>query len=153
MEKTPLDTDSAQFHVAEYTSLHGEIRELVSEARTLERQALFATGAVWTWLATRDNQILLSVSWFIPVLFSIGGAIRAMALARAIENIATYIRQIENVLAARPQLQGWEYFRRQKPPPLGLVVSGLSISARLFWCLLIAVTLSVPLAVLWLYRS
>jgi hypothetical protein len=42
-----LAAHQEQFHVAEYTSLHGEIRELITEALTLARQGLFATGAVW----------------------------------------------------------------------------------------------------------
>jgi hypothetical protein len=56
-EPQPLATHQEQFHVAEYTSLHGEIRELITEARTLERQGLFAIGAVWAWLAIHGKDV------------------------------------------------------------------------------------------------
>ena len=45
--------DCEKFHLAEYNTLHGEIRELIAESRLLERQVIFATGAVWVWLAAK----------------------------------------------------------------------------------------------------
>jgi hypothetical protein len=131
--------------VAEYASLHGEIRELIAEARTLERQVLFGTGAVWAWLAIHGKDVA-QLGWFIPLLFALGGAFRAFALKRAVENIALYIRKLEGALAeGPPNLVGWETFRRLRPPPEGFVTSGVMWSAHVFWALLILATVLVPL--------
>jgi len=41
-----LPTGTIQSDIADYTFLHGKICDLNSEAQTLERQVIFATGAV-----------------------------------------------------------------------------------------------------------
>lgn len=134
---------SVQFHIAEYGSLHGEIRELLIEARTLERQVVFATGAVWSWLAVH-GQSAHALAWFLPVLFSVGGAIRAAALKKEVNNIASYIWEIEYVLATTlPNLPGWHRFREQKA-----LTAGLLRGARIFWSVLILITLVVPITIL-----
>jgi hypothetical protein len=82
------------------------------------------------------------------LLFALGGAIRAFALKRAVENIALYIRKIEGTLAARSlDLMGWETFRRLKPPAEGFTTSGVMWSAWLFWALMILATILIPLSI------
>jgi len=147
-EQRSFSASQAQYHVAEYASLHGEIRELIAEARTLERQVLFATGAVWAWLAIHGKDVP-QLAWFIPVLFSVAGTLRAFALKRAVENIALYIRKLEGVLAAAPlNLVGWETFRRLSPPAEGFVRSGVMWSTWFFWALLNLATVVIPAFVL-----
>jgi hypothetical protein len=147
-EQRSLRAHEVQYHVAEYASLHGEIRELIAEARTLERQVLFATGAVWAWLAIHGKDVP-QLAWYIPVLFAVAGAIRAFALKRAVENIALYIRRLEGALSAGPpNLVGWKTFRRLMPPAEEFVTSGVMWSAWFFWVLLILATVVIPVFVL-----
>ena len=147
-ERRSLGAQEAQYHVAEYASLHGEIRELNVEARTLERQVLLATGAVWAWLAVHGTNVP-QLAWFIPVLFSVAGATRAFALKRAVENIALYIRRLDAELCTgRPSLMGWETLRRLKPPTEGFKTSGVMWSAWFFWGLLVLATALIPIFVL-----
>ena len=141
-ENTSLRSESTQFHVAEYGSLHGEIRELNTEARTLERQTLYATGAVWAWLAIYGKDVP-SIAWYIPVLFSVGGGLRAVSLKRAVDNIADYIVKLDRLFAASPKLVGWETYRRQNK-----VSAGVMLSAQVLWWLFFGLTVLVPTVVL-----
>ena len=131
-------SESSDYHLAEYTSLHGEIRELNAEERVLEKQAIFATGVVWAWLAVHGAAVPW-LAWCIPILFSVAGGIRAVALNRAVENIAAYIMKLERELTASSPVKGWETHRREQS-----VASGLSRSAKAFWILLLLITLLVP---------
>jgi hypothetical protein len=138
-----LASISTQYHIAEYTSLHGEIRELNTEARMLERQVLYATGAVWTWLAIHGADTPW-IAWYIPVLFVVGGAYRASSLKKAVDNIVSYILQLDKVFAASPNLIGWETYRREYN-----VTAGVMRSAKVFWWLLFALTILFPSIVMY----
>ena len=121
--------------MAEYNTLHGEIRELVAESRLLERQVIFATGVAWAWLATNTNSIPY-VAWFIPLIFSTGGYIRATLLQKHIDSIASYIMKIERKLC--PNEECWHGSKNQ---------SGIRLSSKVFWALLILVTIITPVMV------
>ena len=131
-ENSESRTDCVKFHLAEYSSLHGEIRELITESRTLERQVLFATGAVWVWLATNDDYVPY-IAWLIPLLFSSGGYIRATLLQGQVDRIASYLVTIEENLC--PTECCWHGSK---------IPSGIRLSSYVFWCLLILVTIVVP---------
>lgn len=139
-DDTTPPPECSQFHLAEYTSLHGEIRELNGEARTLERQALYATGAVWAWLAVNPTSVH-DIAWYIPVLFSTGGATRAYLLTRAVNNIAAYLLELDDAFAARPTLLGWHTYRKKERVTAGVMRSGLA-----FWFLLVTLTIVLPTA-------
>ncbi len=126
-----------KFHMAEYNTLHGEIRELVAESRLLERQVIFASGAVWAWLATNtDSDSIPYFAWFIPLIFSTGGYIRATLLQKHVDSIASYIMKIERKLC--PNEECWHGSKKQ---------SGIRLSSKVFWVLLILVTIITPVVV------
>ena len=127
--------DCEKFHLAEYNTLHGEIRELITESRLLERQVVFATGAVWAWLATKPESIPF-IAWFIPLMFSTGGYVRATLLQKHVDNIAAYIIKIEKKFC--PNEECWHRSRKQ---------SGIRLSSKIFWALLILITLIAPMSV------
>ena len=127
--------DCENFHLAEDNTLHGEIRELIAESRLLERQVVFATGAVWAWLATHPISIPY-VAWFIPLMFSFGGYIRATLLQKHVDSIAVYIVKIERKLC--PNEGCWHGSKIQ---------SGIRLSSKVFWALLILVTIITPVVV------
>jgi hypothetical protein len=143
------DPAVVQFHIAEYSSLHGEIRELNGEARALERYVLFTTGGVWAWLLTEGSGVVDLFAFFIPAIFSLMGFLRVRAIRTDIANIAAYVRKIEDALAGFPNLPGWHIYRHPDLPEPRLKLGKVTRSANLFWFTMILATVLVPLVFLW----
>jgi len=132
----------------ESESLRASIVASIKETRSLERNALIATGAVWTWLSTAAIGAKVPLAWWIPALFAVFGWLRTDALLRSIRRSATYIIRLERHLCAEVGPKGWErhlHSTRKREgagdEDRGHIVRG-TIDA--FWAVLLAITVVAP---------
>ncbi|WP_309398321.1 hypothetical protein [Cerasicoccus maritimus] len=123
---------------AEWKELRNEAISLSQESRKLELVAVAGTGGVYAWLATNNLGNLQSAAWFIPVLFSLAGSLRAWAINKNIGVISKYLLTVESELSDN---EGWEAFFK---PRRGHLFG----SAVTFWILFILITFTVPIAVI-----
>src|SRR5437660_1634670 len=88
--------DVNDFALKECESLRKEISDAVAETRSLERYAVAATAAVWTWLLVQpaEKPWVGFVKW-IPACFCILAAIRCGALLLDIMDHARYVKEVE----------------------------------------------------------
>ena len=122
---------------AEWKELRNEAITLSQESRKLELAAIGGTGAVYAWLATNQIGDLQELAWFIPLLFSLAGSLRAWVMNKSIKVISTYLLKIESSLS---EDEGWEqYFKTRRGYLFG--------SAVAFWICFILITLAVPISV------
>src|SRR5258708_27703940 len=106
------------FHLVQYEALRKEIESCVEEMRSVERYALIGTGIVWAWLATNAQiKIPYIIIWWVPLLFSLFGWIRTVALATSVRRLAGYIREKEEPLFCNPGVEGWETYRWKNVRP------------------------------------
>lgn len=108
-------TETREFAIKEYEALRKEISDSVAETRSVERYAVVATAAIWTWLLVEKSgkPWVETVKW-IPVVFSLLAAIRCAALLLGIANHAEYIREVEERWGAARGFR-WEHFILNKP--------------------------------------
>lgn len=121
--------------------LRESIATSVSSISELERNVLIGTGLVWTWLATNEIVDEARILWFLPVIFSLLGWLRARALLRSIQRTAGYVRKLESYLCISPAPCGWETHLAQVRRPL------VSRTIDLFWACLLIIAITVPLLV------
>ncbi len=88
--------DASDFALKEFEALRKEIADAVAETRSLERYAVTATAAVWTWLLVQpaEKPWIGFVKW-IPACFCLLAAIRCIALLLDIVDHARYLREVE----------------------------------------------------------
>jgi hypothetical protein len=138
-ERRDVASSAAAYTRWEAESLRASIVSGVEETRTLERNSLIGTGAVWTWLATHEVlSPAAEVIWWLPVLFAAMGWLRARAVLRSIERTAAYIRVVESALCDASGPCGWETHLSKNRRPL------VSTTIHLFWGALLLLTIVVP---------
>jgi hypothetical protein len=121
---------------AEY--LRASIVSSINETRTLERNSLIGTGAVWTWLATHQVTPNAQIVWWLPMIFALLGWLRARAVLRSIERSAAYIRHVEAFLCEGPGPRGWETHLAQERKPI------VSRTMDIFWVCLLLLAIVIP---------
>jgi hypothetical protein len=134
---TPL----VDFHLIQYDALRKEIESCVHEIRTLERYTLIGTGFVWAWLASNQQLNVPSIFWWIPLLFSLLGWLRTLALATSVRRLAEYIRTVEESYLCNENVIGWETYKWSRVRP------SIKLSVYTFWILLSAISIVVPLII------
>jgi hypothetical protein len=137
--KTPHEHEY-QFWESQF--LRDSISASVTSISQLERNAVIGAGLAWTWLATHTIINEAQILWFLPVVFSLLGWLRARALLRSIQRTAGYIRELEGYLCVAPAPCGWETHLAQVRRPL------VSRTINLFWACLLTVSLVVPFLVM-----
>ena len=99
------------FLLKEYTTLKGDMLEAVKETRLLERVAVGATAAIWTWVIGNGAETASGfltgmttpdwIKWFpvlallLPILLVRVLFRRAVALTEYIDYLALYLRKVE----------------------------------------------------------
>ena len=131
----------ADFHLVQYEALRGEIESCVQEIRTIERYALIGTGIVWAWLATNAQLEIPYIIWWVPLLFSLSGWLRTIALATSVRRLARYLREVEEDFFCGARVQGWETYKWNNVRP------SIKLSVYTFWVVLSIATIVIPLAV------
>lgn len=130
------------FYIKEFDTLRKEVEWTLNDSRMVERNVIIVIGAFWAFLIKESGNIGKfahpALAWWIPVLFSVLGALRSAALGFKFLCLGKYIRKLENYFlretAKRPE--GWENFQ--------VTVGGfVRVSACAFWLILIAVTVVI----------
>ncbi len=131
--------NSSDFHKEEYLTLRKEIESGMSELRQIEQYSILAAGAVYAWVATVEISLdFEQIAWFIPLIFSVFGAIRSASIGTHLNLIGSYIREIESTyLHGSDGPDGWENFA-------GKVDSRFRAKGTMiFWASFILVTLLI----------
>jgi hypothetical protein len=121
------------FVLAEYAALREEIKWIIDQIDTLERNALILTGAVWAWIATQnwdDAYVML------PLVLSVLFFIKRRSLSFALRGAAKYVLKIEEHFTL-PKGIGWEHHLAENRP------KHFRVWKLAFWLLLIAINLSM----------
>jgi hypothetical protein len=147
---TPTKTtelDMSAFLLGEYKTLKADMLEAVKETRKLEVFALTVVGGIWTWLlGIKVETAALIALLFLP--FILVGFLfwRAEALTKYIDDVASYLRKVEEAFIkggkdSPGEGLGWEKWWRD---------SGKFKPKRrtfwAFWWVLWAVTFIIPAA-------
>jgi hypothetical protein len=101
----------------EYLSLRKEIEGMLAELSSLERNAILACAAVYSFITTYaiDKNGLTpfyrAVAFGTPVFISVFSALRAWSLNQHFGTLSTYMTKVEEVTALREEgFIGWEHF-------------------------------------------
>jgi len=131
------DTNLANdFLLKEYEMLRTEMSEAVKETRTLERNALIVTGAIWSWLALKENVSYEELKW-LPALIVLFSAFRALGLTMFIDEIGNYIATVEKSFITQNELGFERHFKAKKTLKRK--------SAYFFWIIFFLLTAFIPL--------
>jgi len=88
------------YFIKEYDALRKEILWMLQDSRAVERYVVIAVGVLWAYLIKSTDQLnhanLARLAWFLPVVFSILGGLRSLALSEKFKQIGEYIKLIEN---------------------------------------------------------
>jgi hypothetical protein len=85
---------ASEFLLKEYEAVRREMDAAVKETRTLERYALVAVGAIWSWVVASDRPEFDPLKW-LPALLVGFLAFRAVALTLHVDFIARYLAKAE----------------------------------------------------------
>jgi len=103
-----MATETNDFALKEFESLRKEIADGVAETRTLERYAVTATAALWSWMLIQEKiQPWHSPVKWVPLLLSVFLALRSAAILNDILEHARYLRMVEERWGNK-EVFGWE---------------------------------------------
>ncbi len=129
-----MDESSRTFLLQEFDALRDELMECVKESRSLERNALLASGAIWAWAIANKSQAVYQPLLLAPPLIALLSALRAWSLWKHWKQIAEYIQAVEAALSVPNEL-GWE--RRFAASNSW----SKTVTAIVFWVLLVGATI------------
>ncbi len=123
-----------EFHLKEYESLKKELADLVEHSRKIEIYAVGGIAAFYSWFLLKVPNPP-HIALYIPIIVAVLGSFRSWSVLTRIQEIASYLREVEDVFALRDLgLTGWETHRRTKSS------SPFVSSAAVFWLVLVAVS-------------
>jgi hypothetical protein len=125
--------------IEEYKLLRERIATLIKENFELERYSVIGTGLIYAWLASLQTpSFLVLPAWVFPPVLTILGMIRSEKLARRVEQLAFYVKSIEDTGYNNMPPYGWENVlelaKKDGKTP------SLSKNRRLYWYILISFT-------------
>ena len=115
--------DESRFDLDEFNAIRQEILLRVEATFKLEIVAVTGAAAVYAWLGTRTSGPKDSLLWFLPVVVSLLGWLRAETLGHQAYSAGTYLLYLERRLRPRelekiretsiePAVHGWEGYIR-----------------------------------------
>jgi hypothetical protein len=123
------------FHLKEYESLKKELGELVEHSRKLEIYVVAGIAAFYAWYLTGQAPRPPREALYIPILVVFLGAFRSWSVLTRIQEVAQYIRDLEQVFALSDRkLIGWETYRHKPENDSSPFLS----SASVVWLTLLA---------------
>jgi hypothetical protein len=132
-------TVNDSFCLAEYDALRREIEHMLDDSRAIERNAVFAVGATWAWLAVHIGNLPKAI-WWMPVFLTVLGSYRSWALLKTFGLMSDYIQEIERHFygdeASSKIVAGWERFSRKRK-------HWISQTGALLWILMFVTTVGV----------
>ena len=130
-----MNKNAYDFISKEYEALRREMDEAVKETRVLERYALLATGAIWSWLIGTSGYEL--AKWLPAFIVGFLG-FRALALTSHIDFLGKYFAKVEKAfplpsgLGFEQQFEGSSVAERKRR------------TAYWFWGVLLFFTVVIP---------
>lgn len=128
-----MKESAEKFLLQEFEALREELMECIKESRSLERNALLASGAIWAWAIANKTQAVYQPLLLVPPLIAMLSALRAWSLWKHLDHLSNYIQQVEAALSVPGNL-GWErvFFASTD--------CSKRVTAIVFWVLLVAAT-------------
>jgi hypothetical protein len=108
------DTKRGAFLATEFNALRREIELQVVERRKVEGQTFVGLAAIYAWVLTRNpplDPVYMKASLAIPMVFSILGLLRWIAIMMRTMSIGAYIQSMEE--KAVGEGRGWETILKQ----------------------------------------
>jgi hypothetical protein len=124
------------FVLEQWKHFRAEMNEVASRCIELERYALFSTGAIWAWLGTTVDADWHPAMKWLPLLLNAFFALRALGLLLRAREIASSLAMAETHFSSPAELR----FERT-----GKLRGIRMVAVWVFWPLLLAVTLVLPL--------
>ena len=131
-----VDENQREFLLKEFERLRIEIDDSVKETRTLERNAVISSGAIWAWALVKTGTVTgasLYILLWLPVVIVSFSAFRAWALHRHLLSMGKYLAEVEKAFVL-PGGLGWEQRFAQSTGKTK------SLSATVFWVCLLFIT-------------
>lgn len=125
-----------EYHIQELITLKSEINETITALWEIERYALLATAAIWTWSLT-NAPTGLSVAKWLPLGLNLLFGLRSLALHRHIVTISRYLTLLEDTFLPDDSL-GWEKYLERHADPLTVA------SSTILWIALLAASALLP---------
>lgn len=103
------ETKRDAFLATEFNALRREIELQIVERRKVEGQTFVGLAAIYAWVLTRNpplEPLYMKASLAVPMVFSLLGLLRWIAIMMRTMTIGAYIRSIEE--RAVGEGQGWE---------------------------------------------
>lgn len=86
--------NTPDFLKEEYLTLRKEVEAAVAELASLERNAILAIAAIYSWLVTAKLVIPFSyLAWSIPILISLFSALRSFNVGQHLQRLSAYIKK------------------------------------------------------------
>ena len=134
----PQRVNLTEFIISECEHIRQAYDDRVNQTRLLERYALLATGLIWSWCATHmDSPAIQFLKWM-PMVITFLLGLRAWGNAKAIFTTRDYLVRIEKQIDL-PEGFGWGNYLKHNQE------SRLMLSAYLFWAILQALTIIIPI--------
>ena len=133
-----MEESSEKYLLQEFKGLREEIMECIKESRSLERNALLASGAIWAWAIANKTQAVYQPLLLVPPLIAILSALRAWSLWKHLGHLSNYIQKVEIAFSV-PDSLGWERVFSASTD------YSKSTSAIVFWVLLVIATIIAAL--------
>ena len=134
-----IDNDhQREFFLEEYRSLRHQIDQYTRDLITLERWALIASGALWSWLATTfDQSNLPAMIYFAPAVVSTLLALRSYGIYQTNSITSKYLAEIEQKFEIPADL-GWHKSRSRYR------MRSLAFSGYSYWFFLCGLNIALP---------
>ena len=125
--------------IEEYKLLRDRIANVIKENFELERYSVIGTGLIYAWLASLQTpSFLVLPAWVFPPVLTVLGMIRSEKMSRRVEQLAYYVKSIEDAGYKNMPPYGWENIlelaKKDGKTP------SLSENRRLYWKILIGFT-------------
>ena len=128
------------FAIKEFEMLRTKMDQCIAEFRALERNALLASAAVYSFGFTSsiDSDSFKNVIFWVPLLIALLGAARAYALRCYVELIGKYIYRLEKLINNN-DADGYEHYLSRSGTKTENIV------AVIFWSALVVFNIFVLL--------
>lgn len=127
------------FVLAEYAALREEIKWIIGQVESLERNALLFSGAIWAWIAPQQWKPFYVVVVWLPLLLSILFLIKRESLRRSLKEAANFSLKVESYFNVADDV-GWDHYLKFKG------VRYFKFWKAAFWTVLILFNLGMALA-------
>lgn len=127
-----------EFLLKHWEGFRAELTENIARYVEVERYALIATGAIWTWLAGVADEIWNPALMWLPLVLNVFFSLRGFGLVLRAREISGYLEDAENYFEVPPKLA---LEQRSNKPSLKM------FSVWSFWPLLLLVTAALPLSI------